>query len=72
MLNMFYAGKLKGMPPKLRSDDGKYTSHLRPLAYVPEKLLERYAGDMNFPMIPCDLCGSRAESAASSNERNVA
>jgi len=58
MLNMFYAGKLKGMPPKLRSDDGKHLV-IRPLAYVPEKLLERYATDMNFPIIPCDLCGSQ-------------
>lgn len=58
MLNMFYAGKLKGMPPKLRSDDGNHIV-IRPLAYVPEKLLERYATDMNFPIIPCDLCGSQ-------------
>ena len=58
MLNMFYAGKLKGMPPKLRSDDGKHIV-IRPLAYVPEKLLERYAQDMNFPIISCDLCGSQ-------------
>jgi tRNA 2-thiocytidine biosynthesis protein TtcA len=58
MLNMFYAGKLKGMPPRLRSDDGKHIV-IRPLAYVPEKLLERYAVDMNFPIIPCDLCGSQ-------------
>jgi len=58
MLNMFYAGKLKAMPPKLRSDDGKHIV-IRPLAYVPEKLLERYAQDMNFPIIPCDLCGSQ-------------
>jgi tRNA 2-thiocytidine biosynthesis protein TtcA len=58
MLNMFYAGKLKGMPPKLRSDDGKHIV-IRPLAYVPEKLLERYAVDMSFPIIPCDLCGSQ-------------
>jgi tRNA 2-thiocytidine biosynthesis protein TtcA len=58
MLNMFYAGKLKGMPPKLRSDDGKHIV-IRPLAYVPEKFLERYAEDMNFPIIPCDLCGSQ-------------
>jgi len=58
MLNMFYAGKLKAMPPKLRSDDGKHIV-IRPLAYVPEKLLERYAVDMNFPIIPCDLCGSQ-------------
>ena len=56
MLNMFFAGKLKGMPPKLRSDDGKHIV-IRPLAYVPEKLLERYAVDMNFPIIPCNLCG---------------
>jgi tRNA 2-thiocytidine biosynthesis protein TtcA len=58
MLNMFFAGKLKGMPPKLRSDDGKHIV-IRPMAYVPEKLLERYATDMSFPIIPCDLCGSQ-------------
>ena len=58
LLNMFYAGKLKGMPPKLRSDDGKHIV-IRPMAYVPEKLLERYAVDMNFPIIPCNLCGSQ-------------
>jgi tRNA 2-thiocytidine biosynthesis protein TtcA len=58
LLNMFYAGKLKAMPPKLRSDDGKHIV-IRPLAYVPEKLLKRYASDMNFPIIPCDLCGSQ-------------
>ena len=58
MLNLFYAGKLKGMPPKLRSDDGNHMV-IRPLAYVPERLLERYAIDMNFPIIPCDLCGSQ-------------
>jgi len=58
LLNMFYAGKLKGMPPKLRSDDGKHIV-IRPLAYVPEKLLERYAVDMQFPIIPCNLCGSQ-------------
>lgn len=58
LLNMFFAGKLKGMPPKLRSDDGRHIV-IRPLAYVPEKLLERYAVDMNFPIIPCNLCGSQ-------------
>ena len=58
LMNMFHGGKLKGMPPKLRSDDGKHIV-IRPLAYVPEKLLQRYAIDMNFPIIPCDLCGSQ-------------
>jgi tRNA 2-thiocytidine biosynthesis protein TtcA len=58
LLNMFFAGKLKGMPPKLRSDDGKHIV-IRPMAYVPEKLLERYAADMEFPIIPCNLCGSQ-------------
>ena len=58
LLNMFFAGKLKGMPPKLLSDDRKHIV-IRPMAYVPEKLLERYATDMKFPIIPCDLCGSQ-------------
>ena len=58
MLNMFFAGKLKGMPPKLRSDDGKHIV-IRPLAYVPERYLERYAEQMAFPIIPCNLCGSQ-------------
>ena len=56
--SMFYAGKLKAMPPKLRSDDGKHIV-IRPLAYVPEKLIQRYADSMQFPIIPCDLCGSQ-------------
>ena len=58
LMNMFHGGKLKGMPPKLRSDDGKHIV-IRPLAYVPERYLERYAAQMEFPIIPCNLCGSQ-------------
>jgi tRNA 2-thiocytidine biosynthesis protein TtcA len=58
LMNMFHGGKLKGMPPKLRSDDGKHIV-IRPLAYVPERYLERYAEQMAFPIIPCNLCGSQ-------------
>ncbi|MGN6703461.1 MAG: tRNA 2-thiocytidine(32) synthetase TtcA [Burkholderiaceae bacterium] len=57
-LNMFFGGKLKGMPPKLQSDDGKRIV-IRPLAYVKEADLERYAEVKGFPIIPCDLCGSQ-------------
>ena len=57
-LNMFFGGKLKGMPPKLMSDDGKNII-IRPLAYNNEKDLTRYAENKQFPIIPCDLCGSQ-------------
>jgi tRNA 2-thiocytidine biosynthesis protein TtcA len=57
-LNMFFAGKLKGMPPKLVSDDGKHIV-IRPLANVAEKDLARWAVHKQFPIIPCTLCGSQ-------------
>ena len=57
-LNMFFGSKLKGMPAKLQSDDGKHIV-IRPLAYVSEEDTERYAAVKQFPIIPCDLCGSQ-------------
>lgn len=58
MLNMFYGGRMKGMPPKLVSDDGKHVV-IRPLCYVPEKDTTRWAEYQQFPIIPCNLCGSQ-------------
>jgi tRNA 2-thiocytidine biosynthesis protein TtcA len=57
-LNMFFGGKLKGMPPKLVSDDGRHMV-IRPLAYVNEKDLVRWSEVRAFPIIPCTLCGSQ-------------
>ena len=58
LLNMFFGGKLKSMPPKLVSDDGKHVV-IRPLAFVAEKDTTRWAAHRNFPIIPCNLCGSQ-------------
>src|SRR5579862_4022508 len=57
-LNLFFGAKLKTMPPKLVSDDGKHVV-IRPLAYVRERDLARYANALQFPIIPCNLCGSQ-------------
>ena len=57
-LNMFFGGKLKGMPPKLTSDNGEFIV-IRPLAYVAESDLVAWAEHRRFPIIPCNLCGSQ-------------
>ncbi len=59
-LNLFYTGKLKAIPPKLRSKDGRHIV-IRPLALVKEADLARYAELRAFPIIPCDLCGSQED-----------
>jgi tRNA 2-thiocytidine biosynthesis protein TtcA len=59
-LNLFHGGKLKTMPPKLVSDDGRHVV-IRPLAYVRERDLARYAEACAFPLIPCALCGSQED-----------
>jgi tRNA 2-thiocytidine biosynthesis protein TtcA len=58
LMNMFFGSRLKGMPPKLVSDDGRNVV-IRPLAYVAETDLERWAVHRQFPIIPCTLCGSQ-------------
>jgi tRNA 2-thiocytidine biosynthesis protein TtcA len=57
-LNMFFGGKLKAMPPKLLSEDKRHIV-IRPLAYVAERTIARYAAAREFPIIPCTLCGAQ-------------
>jgi tRNA 2-thiocytidine biosynthesis protein TtcA len=59
-LNMFFGGRMKTMPPRLLSEDGRHIV-IRPLAYVPEREIERYARARQFPLIPCTLCGSQQQ-----------
>jgi tRNA 2-thiocytidine biosynthesis protein TtcA len=70
-LNMFFGRKLKAMPPKLLSDDAKHVV-IRPLAYCPEKEIARYARAKDFPIIPCNLCGSQTHLQRAAVKRMLA
>jgi tRNA 2-thiocytidine biosynthesis protein TtcA len=60
MLNLFFCGQLKAMPAKLKSDDGKNVV-IRPLAFVPEEMIKRYAAMARWPLIPCSLCSRQPD-----------
>jgi tRNA 2-thiocytidine biosynthesis protein TtcA len=70
-LNLFHGGRLKAMPPKLRSDDGRHIV-IRPLAYCAERDIARYARARRFPLIPCTLCGSQENAQRRAIKRMLA